>query len=158
MGGGPACVMSSTPFGDAAANVKRLPRRLAEESADRFDQIARTAAARAVGNGGTMMVRRRGGVVPTTLGTEAAVTGGGGGAEARIHGTGPWVWIEDGTRPHVVGRSGDVLGGPHLRHPVKGAVRHLGSRGQLAWTRAFEVFEQGFDDLADQAMEEALGG
>lgn len=144
----------------AAAELERLPRRLVEDGAARFDQIARAAAARVVGSGGRMRVRQRGGrILPLQLTTEARVHSGAGGADADVHGEpgGPWVWIEDGTHAHRVGRAGDVLGGPRLDHPVKGSVAHPGAHGQQAWSRAVDAFDHEYVRLAEDAIKEALG-
>lgn len=151
----------SGPLDRVAADLEQLPRRLVEDGATRFDQIARAAAARVVGSGGTMRIRQRGGrVLPVRLTTATRIHSAGSSVDADITGVpgGPWVWIEDGTRPHRVGRPGDVLGGPRFDHPVRGSVEHPGAHGQQAWSRAVDAFDREYVDFADQAVEEALGG
>lgn len=147
MGGGRACLMPKS-LDALAARVAKLPRLLAEDAAERFDDIARAAASRVVGSGAKM---NRAGV---TLTTAAKVTAGSDGAHAEIVGVpkGPWVWVEGGTRPHrIVTRR--FMFGPGMAHPVR-VVNHPGMRGQQAWTKAVETFRS---DFADQATKTAKG-
>ena len=78
----------------------------------------------------------------TELVALAAQVTGAADATLTVTGTpaGPWVWITDGTKPHLVGvRRRPGRGGRRVvmlagaRHPVMAPVAHPGATGRGAW-------------------------
>jgi len=142
------------------AAVKGMRRELVLEAAARFDELATASAARVVGNGGTMRMHTRKGRRPVKMATKVAkvydrdVT-----VTAVVVGNpkAMWVWIEDGTRAHDIGR-GRVLSAPGYPHPVKGPIHHPGSRGQKAWSRAVNEFKVEYPKLALNKVKKKVSG
>lgn len=150
------------PFTAAAAALSGVERKILDEAADRFQQIARESAARVVGYGGTMHVHGRGGRRrPVKLTTTAKP----GHSAVFIEGVpaGMWRWIEDGTQPHqipkrVSKKKPRFLKGDSYGHPIRGPIMHPGSRGQNAWTKAVNTFRAEYPDIVTAQVKKALDG
>jgi hypothetical protein len=114
-----------------AQNLRAVPRAALEDAAQQLKELAEQV-------GGSMHIGRRT-VRFTTMHT---ISGPPEAATLTVKGvpTGPWVWITDGTGPHVIAvrrrRSGarppalQLAGGAH---PIPGPVMHPGSAGRGAW-------------------------
>lgn len=139
-----------------AAKLERLPADIVEAATKRFDEIATASAGRVVGHGGTMMMHTGRGRRATKLGTKPS----GSGETVVIHAVpgGAWRWIEDGTRGHRIGSRKRFLKGAGFPHPVRGPVRHPGSRGARAWSRAVDEFRGEFPDVAITELRKVTGG
>ena len=138
-----------------AAALEQLPIEVVERAVERFDILAKESASRVVGGGATMRMHTRRGRVGVPLSTKSNMSGG----SAYINGVpaAQWRWIEDGTKPHAVGRRGDFLKGPGYGHPMRAPIGHPGSRGPHAWTRAVEEFRAEFPDIAIEILKEVTG-
>lgn len=145
------------PFTAAAARLSGVDTKILQEAADRFEEVAREAVSRVVGGGGTMRVHGRGGKRRAVkLTTKSNISGD----SMFVNGIpkGMWVWVEDGTRPHSIGRKGRFLSAPRYGHPVMGPIRHPGSNGQHAWTKAVNEFRQQYPDIVTTQVRKALDG
>lgn len=156
----------STPLADVVKGVGRLPQEIVDAAVDRFDELALASAALVVGHGGVMNMHTARGTRPMRMRTSAKVDSRGVYIVAVIRGRpgGPWVWIEDGTRPHDIRarrRRGKgrrrALAGPGLSHPVY-VVHHGGMTGRHAWTNAVANLESEMDDLIDVQLREIVRG
>lgn len=154
----------TTSLTGVAAKLERLPKEIVDAALARFDVLAKESAARVIGSG-TMRIHARGGKrYPVTMRTKSKVYDRGDTTVAFVNGTpaGPWVWLEDGTRPHEIGRPrrGQVifLQGERFAHPIRGPIVHPGSRGRQAWTRAVAAFARESPDIAATALRKAVDG
>lgn len=147
------------PFTAAAARLSGVDRKILEQAADRFDEVAREAAARVVGYGGVMHLHgRRGRRIPVKMTTKSKV----GNEVLFIDGVpkGIWIWLEDGTKAHRIPkgrrRKPKFLKAPSYGHPVRGPIMHPGSTGRRAWTRAVETFRTEYHDIVVEHVRKAL--
>jgi hypothetical protein len=147
------------PFTAAAARLSGVEQAILTEAADRFDVIAKDSASRVVGGGATMRLHGRGGRrVPVKLGTKSNISG----ESLFVNGTplAQWVWIEEGTKPHSVGRgrrgAPSFLKAPSYGHPIRGPIEHHGSTGARAWTRAVDEFRSEYPDIVIDKVRKAL--
>lgn len=137
-----------------AVEVGNAPREVIAAAAERFDEIARQ-------HGGVMTIHGAHGrrsrvqlatkvvVVDTFAGRSVAVVKG--------SPAGPWLWLENGTKPHDIGRrrrDGTVvyLHGSNYAHPIAGPILHLGATAKATWTEAVAEFQGEFPDLAIRSM------
>jgi hypothetical protein len=147
----------SEPFTAAAARLSGVERQIIQEAADRFEDIAKASVGRAVGGGGVWMLHGRGGRRRSvTMGTKATM----GNSVVFIEGTprAQWTWLEEGTKPHRVGRRTTFLKGAGYGHPVRGPIRHPGARGKRTWTQTVDTFRREYPDIVTTQVKKALSG
>jgi hypothetical protein len=144
------------PFSRAAARLSGAEHKILELAATRFEELATESASRVVGGGAVMNMHTRRGRVPVKLGVRANVSG-----ESVFVTAFPqaqWRWIEEGTKPHSVGRGGRFLSAPRYGHPVRGPISHPGSKGQRAWTRTVTAFRAEYPDIVMNEVRKAISG
>jgi hypothetical protein len=147
----------SEPFTAAAARLSGVEERILREAADRFEDIAKASVGRAVGGGGVWMLHGRGGRRrPVKMGTKSTM----GKSVLFVEGTprAQWTWLEEGTKPHMVGRRTRFLKGAGYAHPVRGPVRHPGSKGKRTWTQTVETFRKEYQGIVTTQVGKALRG
>jgi len=162
--------MPSSSFAGAAARIAKLPRTIVVHAAERFDEVARDTASRAVG--GAMQLHGRRGRRPTVkLRTYTKYSGEGAAARAFVRPSplGVWLWLENGTRAHEIGarksrrgtgrsRTAKFLKGSGYAHPVRAPIHHPGSRGKQVWTRAVAAYRAEATDFLATDLREAVRG
>jgi len=161
--------MPSSLFAGAADRIAKLPRTIVVHAAERFDEVARDTASRAVG--GSLQLHGRRGRRPTVkLRTYTKYSGEGAAARAFVRPSplGVWLWLENGTRAHEIGarrtrtgrgrRTAKFLKGPSYAHPVRAPIHHPGSRGKQVWTRAVAAYRAEAVDFLATDLREAVHG
>lgn len=119
-----------------ADRIAEVPAAAVAKAAAAVVEIAADEARRATGDGRLSGMGRRG----PRLRAVAKIRPRGQATVAEIRGVpaGPWTILDSGAVAHVIGarrRGPGVLYGAGMRHPVRGPVRHPGSRGTRAWAR-----------------------
>lgn len=157
------------PLSEATAVIGGLAHDAVEAAAERFDEIARETAGRAVG--GSMTLHGRGGRrTRVTLATKSTITDVGPDAVAVIRGTpgAMWSWLEKGTKPHEIGRrrpataghpDGEVvyLKGASYEHPIAGPILHLGATAKATWGETVANFHSEVPEVWIRVKGRAFG-
>lgn len=160
--------MAPTPLEGAARKIAVLPRRIVEDAAARFDEVARETASRAVG--GALQIHGRRNRRPTVkLKTYTRLEGSGSTARAFVRPSplGIWVWLESGTAEHEIGarkarrgggssRTAKYLKAPGAAHPIRAPITHPGSPGKRVWTRAIATFRAEASDFLVTDLREVI--
>lgn len=131
--------MSAAGLHRLADDLAHLPARAIDQAADAVLELAADEARRATGDGRLSGMGRRG----PRLRAVARKRSSGRTTTAEIRGVpaGPWSILNSGAAAHVIRprrRGAGVLVGASMRHPVRGPVRHPGSRAKGTWRRVVE--------------------
>jgi hypothetical protein len=134
-----------------------MPRTAADDVAARFDDIVKAALVRDIGST-TMMIHTGRGRRPVHLTTVSNVTGAGETVSLFVNGkpSGVWVWLEAGTGAHREGARVAFMKAQGYPHPVRGPVRHPGSRGKQTWSRAVDDLRRELPELGIDVLRKAI--
>lgn len=147
------------PLAGVAAKLEQLPRVVVEDALAKFKEIALAEVTKAIGSTTMHMHVRRGRRVPVKFDVSTNLSGSGALVNGYANGkpAAVWVWIEDGTKPHMEGK-GRTLSAPTYDHPVKGPIHHPGTTGKQTWTKAIAEFRQQLPELALTDLRKAING
>lgn len=143
-----------------AAALKDVPRHIINDAIDGMHTAAQASAARVVGSGAVMRMHTSRGRRPTKMSTKSSKisrTSAGVTTTVKAIPGGPWHWLEDGTKPHEIGRGRHLSFGGANRWII-GPVHHPGARGQQAWTKAVNEFRQEFVTISVKDLRKGLNG